>query len=189
MGWRPDLQEEIQNAGKHKPDSAVAESTKRLASRHYQLKTGHVRTGQYLHWAKARPTAQCWWRQCPSRAGDHLFEVCPESNMQQKILWAEVQKETGRWKSRWTIRDLLAGGRWRQAVLDFLSSTDVGRLVPPLEESDAASEVSEGEFRERREREEEWEAEAPGAMDEMGAGEELPLFLPTPSFMASAGKD
>ena len=37
---------------------------------------------------------------------------------------------------------------------------------------------------ERREREEEREAEA----EELGAGEELPLFLPTPSFMASANE-
>ena len=46
-----------------RPDSTVAASTKRLASRFYQLKTAHCRTGQYLHWAKARPTAQCWWCQ------------------------------------------------------------------------------------------------------------------------------
>jgi len=30
-------------------------------SRYYQPKTGHSRTGQYLHWAKVRPDAQCWW--------------------------------------------------------------------------------------------------------------------------------
>jgi len=42
-----------------RPDGVVAGSTKRLASRSYQLKTGHARTGQYLHWAKARTTAQC----------------------------------------------------------------------------------------------------------------------------------
>ena len=41
--------------------------------------------------------------------------------------------------------DLLPDGRCGQAVLDFLSSTDVGRLVPPLGESDAATEVSEWE--------------------------------------------
>ena len=33
----------------HNPDGTVAESTKRLASRFYQLKAGHFRTGQYLH--------------------------------------------------------------------------------------------------------------------------------------------
>jgi len=59
------------------------------------------------------------------------------------ILWAEVQKETGRWKSRWRIRDLLADGRCLQAVLDFLSSTNVGRLVPPEEVRDPGSEATE----------------------------------------------
>jgi len=29
----------------HKPDGTVAENIKRLASRYYQLKTGHARTG------------------------------------------------------------------------------------------------------------------------------------------------
>jgi len=64
--------------------------------------------------------------------------------------------------------------------------------VPPLEkEDDARSEVSEWELRERRERQEEWEgeAEALGAGDDMSEGEELPLFLPTPPFMASAGEE
>ena len=93
------------------PDGAVAGSTKRLASRYYQLKTGHARTGQYLHWAKVRPTAQCWWCQCPAQTRDHLFKVCPEWKLQQKVLWAEVQQETRRWKSRSKIRDLLADGR------------------------------------------------------------------------------
>jgi len=69
-----------------KPDSAVADSTKRLASRYYQLKTGHARTGQYLHWAKVRPDAQCWWCKCPSQTRDHLFKVCPEWKTQQKTL-------------------------------------------------------------------------------------------------------
>jgi len=58
-----------------------------------------------------------------------------------------VLKETKRWKSRWTIRDLLADGWCAQAVLDFLSSTNVGRMVPPLEEEDAGSEASEWEHR------------------------------------------
>ena len=49
----------------------------------------------------------------------------------------------------------------------------------------------EWELRERRERQEEREAEAEalGAVDELGAGEERPLFLPRPSFMAAAGED
>jgi len=42
-----------------RPDGTFASGSKRLASRFYQLKTGHARIGQYLHWAKVRPTAQC----------------------------------------------------------------------------------------------------------------------------------
>jgi len=118
--------------------------------------------------------------------------VCPEWMVQHKVLWAEVLKVTKRWQSRWTVRELLTDERCGQAVLDFLSTTDVGRLVPPLKEEDNAGSVaSEWEIQECREREEErkGEAEALGAVDDMGDGEELPLFLPTPSFMASAGEE
>ena len=176
----------------HRPDGTVAGITKRLASRFYQLKAGRCRTGQYLHWAKARPDPECWWCQCPSQTRDHLFKVCREWRLQQKVLWAEVQKETGRWKSRCKIRDLLADRRCSQAVLYFLTSTDVGRIVPAVRgEDDEGSEASDWELRERREREEEREAEAEalGAADELGAGGDPPLFLPTPLSMASAEEE
>ena len=130
-----------------KPDGTVAGSSKRLASRLYQVKTGHCLSGQYLNWTKNRPTPQCWWCRCPTQTREHLFKVCPEWKAQQKILWAEVRKETGRWKDRWKIRDLLVDERCSLAVLDFLSSTDVGRQVP-AEEGDAVNEVSEAELRE-----------------------------------------
>ena len=64
---------------------------------------------------------------------------------------------------------------------------DVERLVPA--EEDAGSEVSEWERKERREREEERRAEVLGATEELVAGEGLPLFLLTPSFMASADEE
>ena len=101
--------------------------------------------------------------------------------MQQKVVWAVVQKETGRW-SRWKIRDLLADMRCGQAVLDFLTSMDAGRPVPPPEEDDAGSQASEWELRERREREEEQEAEAEDLGAAGGSGA-------TPSFMASAEEE
>jgi hypothetical protein len=69
-------------------------------------------------------------------------------------------------------------------VLDFLTTTDVGRRAPPPAE-DAESEMSECELRERREREEECRA----AAEELNAEVEEPLFLPTPAFMAFAGEE
>ena len=76
-------------------------------------------------------------------------------------------------------------------MLDFLAATDVGRLVPPVEEDGTGSQTSEWELRERREREEEQEVEVEelGAAEGPGTGEELPLFLPRPFFMASAGEE
>ena len=170
---------------RQRPDQTVAGSSKRHASWFYQLKTGHCLTAQYLNWTKKWPTAQCWW--CPYRTQtrEHCFKVCPAWKEQQKTLWAEVRKETGRWKSRWKVRDLLADERCSRAVLDFLSTTDVGRLVPAPVEEDAQSEASEWELRKRREQEEERREEAEG----LGAEVEEPLFLPTPAFMASAEEE
>jgi hypothetical protein len=168
-----------------RPDQTIAGSTKRLASRFYQLKTGHYLSGRYLNWTKKRPTTQCWW--CPYRiqTREHDLKVCPAWKEQQRTLWTEVRKETGRGKSRWKVRDLLADERCSRAILDFLSTTDVGRRVPAPVEEDAQSEASEWELRERREREEERRAEAEG----LGAEVEEPLFLPTPAFMASAEEE
>jgi len=162
-----------------KPDGVVAGSSKRLASRFYQLKTGHCLTGQYLNWTKNRSSPQCWWCRYRTQTRDHLFKECPEWKPQQKILWAEVKKETERWKDRWKVRDLLADGRCSRAVLDFLSATYVGRRVPAEAEDDAVSAVSELELQERLE-------EQGAGAEEMGDGG-TPLFLPTPDFMVPAG--
>ena len=99
MCWGPDLYKEVQNAKSQRPDGVVAGSTKRLASRFYQLKTAHCRTGQYLHWTKSRSTAQCWWCKGPRQTRDHLLKRCPRWKNRQKTLWEEVWKEGGR--GRW----------------------------------------------------------------------------------------
>ena len=47
-----------------------------------------------------------------------------------------------RWKSQWKIWDLLAAERRAKVVLNFVSSTEVGKRVP-AEDDDAVSPVSE----------------------------------------------
>jgi hypothetical protein len=105
----------------------VAGSSKRLASRFYQLKTGHCPTSQYLRWDGLQvlvvPVQD-------TDTGAHL-QSCPRWKAQQKILWAKVRKEAGRGKDRFKIQDHLADARCSRAVLDFLSITDVGRRAPP----------------------------------------------------------
>jgi len=161
--------------------SPVSDSRKRVAARFYQFKTGHC---QYLEWTKNRDSAQCWWCGCKKQTREQVFKNCGRWKQQQKVLWKEVWKETGRGKRRFAVRDLLADDRCSRVVLDFLSTTDVGRQVPVAAEEDAESEVSEWELWERREREGEREAE----VQRLGAEVEEPLFLPTPAFMAS-GKE
>jgi len=159
----------------------VAGSSKRLASRLYQLKADHCLTGQYLKWKGNKPTAKCWWCPVQDPMREHLFKCCPHWKRQQIILWAEERRETGRGEDRFRIRDLTADARTSQAVLDFLSTTDVGRRAPASAEEDKQSDPSQCELRERRERKE---------GEEVGAeGEGQPLFLPTPSFMVSAGEE
>jgi hypothetical protein len=58
------------------------------------------------------------------------------------LLQAKVREETRRGKDRFKSRDHLADARCSQALLGFLSATDVWRQVPAPAEEDAQSEAS-----------------------------------------------
>jgi hypothetical protein len=108
------------------PGKTVAGSSKRIASRFYQVKTGHCLTGQYLEWTKNQLTAKCWWCSYRTQTREHVFKNCPGWREQQRVLWVEVREEAGRGRDRFKIQDLLADKRCSRAVLDLLSTTDVG---------------------------------------------------------------
>ena len=131
---------------------------------------------------KKKKTPQCWWCRDRTQTRDHFFKGCPEWKLQRQILWAEVKEETGRGRDRWKVRDLLADEHCVRPVLDFLATTGVGRLAPPLAEEDAVSAVSELELQE-------WLEEQGSVTKELGGEGEQPLFLPTPDFLASAGEE
>jgi len=69
---------------------------KHLASRFYQLKTGHCLTGRYLAWSTRRPDATCLWCQYKIQTREHLFKNCPQWKSQQRTLWAAVLEESRR---------------------------------------------------------------------------------------------
>ena len=77
----------------------MARTNKRLASRFYQLKTGHSLAGQYLAWT-SRPDATCWWCQYKNQTREHLLKNCPQWKHLQKTIWATVLKETARHLAR-----------------------------------------------------------------------------------------
>ena len=159
MGRKPDFQSEVQDAGQ-----AETGRSGRRQSQEARLEVLPAEDRSLPYRAipeldKSRPTPQCWWCASGTLTRDHLFKGCVEWMDQQRTLWAEARKETGRWKSRWKVRDLLAHERCSRAVLDFLSTKDVGRWVPAPAEEDAQSKASEWELRGRRGREEERRAE------------------------------
>jgi len=80
---------------KQKPDPTMARAHKRLASRFYQLKTGHCLTGQYLAWTTRRPDATCWCIDTKIWTREHLFKNCPQWKSQQKTLWRPSSKRPG----------------------------------------------------------------------------------------------
>jgi hypothetical protein len=105
-----------------RPNRVVDRGPKRLANRFHQLKTGHCFTGQYLVWSKSQASAKCGWCPCKVQTREHLLKNCPRWKRQQKTLWAEMRRETGRGKNRFTIRDLFADERCTRPILEFLRS-------------------------------------------------------------------
>jgi len=84
-------------------DPTPAKAPKRIATRFYQLKTGHALTATHLKWIKLREGDQCWWC-CRSRqTREHLFKHCNRWRASQhKAMWAgeghkarEAQVEVG----------------------------------------------------------------------------------------------
>lgn len=57
-----------------------------------------------------------------------------------RALWARVRAETGRGKDQLRIRDLFADGRCSEAILQFLPTTDRGRILGKADELSDGSE-------------------------------------------------
>jgi len=111
VGRRSYLQAEIQVTGN--PQTGRHGRWKHQEARLAVLPAegGALPYGTILALGQNRPDPQCWWWQCPSKTREHLFKMCAKWKGERKILWAEVRKEAGRWKSLWRIRDLFADRR------------------------------------------------------------------------------
>lgn len=101
-----------------------------------------------------------------------LFQECLEWKAEQKIVWAKVCKETGRWTGRWKILDRLEDGR-QSGCCRLPVHDGFGGIVPVC--GGAFRELCvRWEHRERREWKEEREAEELGAARKLGAREATP---------------
>lgn len=110
---------------------ALQQERKGLASRYYQLLSGHAATGSFLHKRMTGPlrleSSECRW--CDSGATEsrhHLFVECKAWFPQKQKLWRRIGKDCG-WKhpKAPAVHKLWKEGA-TEAVLEFLRDTRVG---------------------------------------------------------------
>lgn len=104
---------------------------KGIASRYYQLLTGHAVVAPYLkEKLKKRDLDTCWW--CDSgrrQTRDHLFKECARWSSEIKDLWKRVEKDVGWRRAKWElISRLFREEKAEEVVLEFIRRTGVGKM-------------------------------------------------------------
>ena len=157
MKWEESI-EEIKEMGKKSRHSyqydlvkrggngAVIKSQKSIATRFYQLKTGHALMGKYLMRIGKRRDMKCWWCGHEYQTRDHLFKWCKRWKREQKQLWVDrregeegyegIEKVMKKPKIGLPISLVFAEEKCSWALLDFLFLTDVGRISGVVEEAE-----------------------------------------------------
>jgi len=84
---------------------------KAIASRYYQLLTGHALIAPFLNEKlKKTDSDQCWWREAGKRqTRDHLFKEYGRWKTEINVLWTSIGKKLG-WKHR-RVRVVQGGER------------------------------------------------------------------------------
>ena len=106
----------------------LGKTKKELASRFYQLLSGHAATAEHLRRVGQADSDRCF--QCELGAVQtrhHLFMVCRRWKPEIKELWQRVRLETG-WGGSPSIRRLFGDERNVKAILRFLERTKVGKM-------------------------------------------------------------
>ena len=125
---------------------------KGIAARFFQLLSGHAMIAPFLkeRWGWA-DTDTCWWCSRGRQSREHLFKECRSWAKEIRELWTSVGKISGRREqtgrpfrsrkgfgygvrqararsSNTSVRDLLSGEQYTDAVLKFLKDTRVGEV-------------------------------------------------------------
>jgi ribonuclease HI len=112
-----------------KLDPIAATAPKRVASRYYQLKTGHAAIGAYLRRTKARESEACRGCQAPTESVHHLLFECREWRRQREALYEALRKAKvalpGIAEDHPEGR-ILGDPRATRAILQFLNDTAIG---------------------------------------------------------------
>ena len=106
----------------------LGKTHKELASRFYQLLSGHAAVGEHLQRVGQADSDRCFW--CGSGARQtrhHLFIVCRRWTPEIRKLWQRVRAETGEGGAP-SIRRLFRNEKNVKAILEFLDKTKVGKM-------------------------------------------------------------
>ena len=100
---------------------------KELASRFYQLLSGHAATAEHLRRVGQARSDTCFWRGSGERqTRHHLFVKCRRWAPEIRRLWQRVGAETGGGGAP-SIGKLPGDERNVKATLEFLEGTKVGK--------------------------------------------------------------
>jgi hypothetical protein len=107
----------------------LASAPKKIASRYYQLKTGHAAIGAYLQKVQAQDSGACHSCQAPNETVYHLLFECREWRRQREALYralgqAKVALPTA--AEDHPEGRILGDPRATKAVLQFLTDTTIG---------------------------------------------------------------
>ena len=120
---------------------------KELASRFYQMLSGHAATAEHLRRVGQTESDTCFWCGTGERQTRyHLFVRCRRWTPEIRRLWQRVRAETG-WEGAPSIRRLFGDERNVKAILEFLEGAKVGNMpgqVPPAGGPDLEGEELEG---------------------------------------------
>ena len=122
----------------------LARARKELASRYFQLLSGHAATGEHLTRIGQATSPHCWW--CGSgerQTRFHLFVKCRRWEPGIKRMWQRIRLGCS-WGGAPSTRRLFRGEKAVPAVPEFLGGARVGRMPgqillaggPDLDEED-----------------------------------------------------
>jgi hypothetical protein len=114
-----------------KPDPAAMATLKRLASRYYQLKTGHAITGEHLKRINSTNDDRCWWCNNGERQTmKHLIKDCHKWRKETEKLKKEINIAI--WNHKGT-EHIFTDRKNTTAILKFLESTEIGNRTSEKE--------------------------------------------------------
>ena len=107
----------------------LGSTSKKYASRYYQLKVGHGAVGTFLVRIGVIETPECWWCGATEQTVEHLYAQCRRWRKQRRKLIRELEKEGINWQPqverRW-LANLLGNEKVVAPFLKFLKATGIG---------------------------------------------------------------